>query len=296
MSDTPTLIQDAALDEPLRRVAYETGMLLGLEATREEQGYHRRRLTRHQYWLHGMGTVAGLRVWIDPATSADPDQDTRVRLMVGPGLGIDGLGRELLVHERHCLDLRDWLDAQDPATLRDGFDDGADLLHLAVSARYEDCPVAAQPVLARKINLGTDPVAPSRIADGVGLTLDVIAPDAPLTAGPWPLHPALDAEPQLTPEEQDRLDALDPDDPGEAAARARLAARLRLLHLFDAPWQAPELESEVRALTRLPLARLTLATRDPVAAIVSPGRIRLDNLARPFVLGAPGLGPPGLGR
>ena len=288
MSDTPTLIQDAALAEPLRRVAYETGMLLGLEATREEQGYHRRRLNRHQYWLHGMGTVAGLRVWIDPATSADPDQDTRVRLLVGPGIGIDGLGRELLVHERHCLDLRDWLDAQDPATLRDGFDDGADLLHLAVSARYEDCPVAAQPVLARKINLGTDPVAPSRIADGVRLELAVIAPDAPLAAGPWPLHPALDADPDLTPEEQARLAALDPDDPAEAPEHARLSARLRLLHLFDDPWHAPELESEVRALTRLPLARLTLATSDPVAAIVSPGRITLDNLARPFVQGAPG--------
>ena len=290
MSDTPTLIQDAALDEPLRRVAYETGMLLGLEATREEQGYHRRRATRHQYWLHGMGTVAGLRVSIDPETSADPpDQDTRVRLLVGPGVGIDGLGRELLVHERHCLDLRDWLDAQDPADLRDGFDDVADLLHLAVSARYEDCPVAAQPVLARKINLGTDPVAPSRIADGVRLELEVIAPDAPLAAGPWPLHPALADVPLLTPAEQARLDALDLNDPGEAAEHARLSARLRLLHLFDDPWHPPELEAEVRGLIRLPLARLTLATSDPVGAIVNPGRITLDNLARPFVQGAPGL-------
>jgi len=287
-SDTPTLFQDAALDEPLRRVAYEAGMLLGLEATREEQGYHRRRLTRHQYWLHGMGTLAGLRVWIDPATAADQDQDMRVRLLVGPGIGIDGLGREILIHETHCLDLRDWLDAQDPARLSDGFDDAADLLHLAISARFQDCPVAAQPVLARKLNLGTDPVAPSRLSDGVLLELDAIAPDAALNTSAWPLHPALDGlPPALTQDEQDLLAALDPNDPVEGAERERLSARLRLLHLFDAPWHPPELESELAALVRLPLARLTLSTADPVGAIVNPARIGIDNLARPFVQAAP---------
>jgi len=287
-SDTPTLFQDAALDEPLRRVAYEAGMLLGLEATREEQGYHRRRLTRHQYWLHGMGTLAGLRVWIDPATAVDQDQDMRVRLLVGPGIGIDGLGREILVQETHCLDLRDWLDAQDPARLSDGFDDAADLLHPAISARFQDCPVAAQPVLARKLNLGTDPVAPSRISDGVLLELDAIAPDAALNTSAWPLHPALDGlPPALTQDEQDLLAALDPNDPVEGAERERLSARLRLLHLFDAPWHPPELESELAALVRLPLARLTLSTADPVGAIVNPARIGIDNLARPFVQAAP---------
>jgi len=45
--------------------------LLGVEATRDEQDYHRRRLVRHQYWLHGSGTVAGLAVVLearDPPT------------------------------------------------------------------------------------------------------------------------------------------------------------------------------------------------------------------------------------
>ena len=51
MDDLPTLEQDDQLAEPLRRVSYEAGMMLGLEATRDEQAYHRRRLTRHQYWL-----------------------------------------------------------------------------------------------------------------------------------------------------------------------------------------------------------------------------------------------------
>lgn len=281
-----TLTQDAALDQPLRRVAYEAGMLLGLEATREEQAYHRRRLTRQQYWLHGVGTVAGLRVAIDPADSADPDQPMTVRVLVGPGIGIDGLGRELLVHETHCLDLGDWLAAQEPGRLRDGFDDVADLLHLRVSARYLDCPVAAQPVLARKLNLGTDPVQPSRVADGVLLEMDVEPPGVG-GARPWPLHAPLEGPmPALTPEEQAALDALDSNDPVQAAERGRLQLRLRLLHLFDNPWHPPALESELQALTRLPLARLSLATADPDAAIVNPARITLNNLARPFVEGA----------
>ena len=37
IDDRPTLEQDATLDETLRRVAYEAGMMLGLEATRDEQ-------------------------------------------------------------------------------------------------------------------------------------------------------------------------------------------------------------------------------------------------------------------
>ena len=43
LDDFSTLKQDAELAEPLRRVAYEAGMMLGLEATRDEQAYHRRR-------------------------------------------------------------------------------------------------------------------------------------------------------------------------------------------------------------------------------------------------------------
>ncbi|MEJ2436031.1 MAG: hypothetical protein P8Y53_23890, partial [Pseudolabrys sp.] len=70
--DLVTLTEDAALDQPLRRVAYEPGMLLGVEATRDEQQYHRRRLTRHQYWLHGAGTLAGMAVHVDAASGTDP--------------------------------------------------------------------------------------------------------------------------------------------------------------------------------------------------------------------------------
>ena len=54
----------------LKRVNYAPGMLLGIEATLAEQDYHRRRATRHGYWLHGAGTVAGLRVSLQSRTPA----------------------------------------------------------------------------------------------------------------------------------------------------------------------------------------------------------------------------------
>jgi len=287
-TDTATLRADAALAEPLRRVAFEAGMLLGIEATRDEQAYHRRRVNRAQYWLHGAGTVAGLRVAIEPTADEEPaDTDMLVRLKVSAGVGIDGLGRELLLAETHCLDLRAWLHAQDRAWLRGGFDDAADRLHLGVFARYQDCPVGLQPVLARKLNLGTDPVQPSRIADAVGLELDVLDPAAPLDRrGSWPMHAPVQGAgagplPDLSDEEQAALDALPA---GADAERARLELRLRLLHLFDAPWAAPALAADLLGLVRVPLARVTLATTDPQTdLVVNPSRISIDNLSRPFV-------------
>ena len=104
-----SLASDSRFGEALRRVNYAPGMLLGIEATRAEQDYHRRRTTRHGYWLHGAGTVAGLRVGLQ---SRDPGNDTenvRVRLVVSPGIGVDGLGRELSVAEPYCVDLGAWL-------------------------------------------------------------------------------------------------------------------------------------------------------------------------------------------
>jgi len=288
--DIATLNQDADLDEPLRRVAYEAGMLLGLEATRDEQVYHRRRLTRQQYWLHGAGTLAGLRVRVEsvpPPASAPAGTAARVRLLVGPGIGIDGLGREILVHETHCLDLADWLGAQDQTTLADGFDVANTRLNLRISARYQDCPVAAQPVLARKLNLGTDAVAASRIADAVALEIEAESPAAvaatpPFT--PWPLHGPLDGPmPPLSEAETIALAAADLE---SAAAGARMRMRLRLLHLFDGGgWSPPGTLSDLLGRARLPLARVAIQTPDPatVAGTLTAAVVSVDNLSRPFV-------------
>jgi hypothetical protein len=60
--DQDELATDAQFQDTLERVSFQPGILLGSEALNAEQAYHLRRLTRHQCWLIGPGTVFGLRV------------------------------------------------------------------------------------------------------------------------------------------------------------------------------------------------------------------------------------------
>ncbi len=283
MDDLPTLEQDDQLAEPLRRVSYEAGMMLGLEATRDEQAYHRRRLTRHQYWLQGFGTLAGLNVSMSPESHADANENTRVRLHVSPGIAIDGLGREVMLHETYCIDLRQWLDAQTEASLLEGYDGGPGHLWLKVSIRHKDCALARQPVLARKLNLSTDAVQPSRTADSVQLEL---IPERPPTEDnryqPWASHvPVTDTLPALSSEEDATLQAVTA---ASAAAGAQLALHARLLHALDGNGLSTRnLADELESGARLLLARIRLEVSQPDNIIVNPERIQINNLVRPFI-------------
>ena len=60
--DQDELATDAQFQDALERMSFQPGILLGSEALNAEQAYHVRRLTRHQRWLIGPGTVFGLRV------------------------------------------------------------------------------------------------------------------------------------------------------------------------------------------------------------------------------------------
>ncbi|MCB1850723.1 MAG: hypothetical protein KDI83_08065 [Gammaproteobacteria bacterium] len=286
IDDFTTLEQDATLDEPLRRVAYEAGMMLGLEATRDEQAYHRRRLNRHNYWLHGYGTLAGMRVSHSPDSHTNDSDSITVRLLVSPGVGIDGLGREVLIHETYCINLGDWLAAQSETHLREGYSDPDNLLWLQVSVRQRDCPVAQQPVLARKLNLSTDAVQPSRTADSVLLEL---IPQLPAAADPrfhpWANHPPVPAPaPALSPVEQDMLNAVTA---ANAPAGAQLALHAQLLHALDSGGvNIRELNDQFELGARLPLAQIAITVADINAIVVNPNLISINNLVRPFLVSA----------
>lgn len=286
--DLATLAEDAALDQPLRRVAYEPGMLLGVEATRDEQQYHRRRLTRHQYWLHGVGTLAGMAVHVDAPAGTDPNKDTTVRLLVDAGVGIDGLGREISVNERYCIDLGDWIKTQDRTHLEDAFYvlPGAPAgehpsLNLRVMVRYSDCPTALQPVLAWELNASTDAVQTSRIADSVLLELLTAPKEAAASAyRPWAAHPALteDVHTQLTDTEQGYLGT---------TPSPLMQLRARLVYGLG-PESSLDLATELADTARILLANVSLlapaadSTIDDV--IVNPAHIHVNNLIRPFVV------------
>ena len=289
--DTDDLEADAQFEQPLRRVAYEAGMLLGLEATRDEQAYHRRRLNRHQYWLHGYGTLAGMCVSIDPATAPN-NNPMATRMLVSPGLGIDGLGREVLIREAYGIDLGDWLQAQDATHLYTGYNDTTNVLHLKVTVRYQDIPVGLQPVLARKLNLSTDAVQPSRTLDSIQLELTAELPPAANTLyQPWGAHdPVADTTPaSLSPTETTYLNDV-------TTANANLGAQLqlhsRLLHCLDDKGISAQVAAdELEASARLLLAHIEIDVPDLDALmaikeglpVVNPNNIRVNNLVRPFL-------------
>ena len=289
---------DGHFEEPLRRVSYQPGMLLGLEATRAEQEYHRRRLTRHDYWLHGSGTVAGLRV---SYKGDDPGNDTKqvgVHLHVSPGIGVDGLGREVAVAEPYCLDLGAWLTTQFKskdeevwnALIRDGYSVSDNLLWLKVTMRYQDCPSGLQPVLATEINAGTDPVQPSRIQDCV--LFELLAERPPEAEGTEHFFAAHNAVPPFDEGLTTTLGRLDQKRLDEAAGQGRrqLEMGARLLHALGDDNQAllprQAYATTVAELARTLLARVSIRLAEDQSLIVNPNRIEIDNLARPFLFNA----------
>lgn len=305
LDDDSSLRADAALFAPLARVAYRHGMMLGVEAVRDEQAFHRRRLNRHQYWLHGTGTVVGLAVTLDftaPATGEtdDPDTDRDMRLLVSPGIALDGLGREVVLHEGYCLDLRAWIEANRDPDTRDWNGSSTHIpqqggLWLEVSIRAADCDRGLQPVLAHEVNAGIDPVATSRIEQGVRLDIRPItpadaepaalaAPDPIAEPLPGAMHPGSppDLDALLTQTELDYLDALA--DMPEALARFHAARLYRLRGAtLDADLVPELIEEQIDAVARVLLARIRIETLGDAGLVSHPSRVAINNLVRPFV-------------
>ena len=279
--DQDELASDAQFNDTLERVSFQPGILLGSEALTAEQAYHLRRLTRHQRWLIGPGTVFGLRV--DAVTPADDPTD--VRLTVGPGYAIDGLGREVLVNEGYAISLRDWLAAENASPdVAGNFVGGT--LFLRVTVRSYATPQALQPVVSELFDAGLDPVVAARVADS--FLLEVTGDARQMGDGParpldsWsPDHTtpaAADVPGTVTTREQATLSGI---------ADAGLANALRLQswllgRTFPAFDDSPGAASGYEEASRLLLASVhvtlaSLTTRPTTTATA------VNNLVRPFV-------------
>ncbi|HEY6643730.1 hypothetical protein [Povalibacter sp.] len=84
--------------EPLLRVNYFHGKLLGVDDFRDEQTYFRRRLQRLNQRLHGVGVVSGLNVSIKNSSSG-------ASVEISPGLAIDPTGEEVVIADCVVLPL-----------------------------------------------------------------------------------------------------------------------------------------------------------------------------------------------
>lgn len=184
---------DPILRNESERLHYATGELLGADDFRAEQSYHRRQLARALLFLHGSGTIAGLRVVARhrPAAKAEDDE---VHLEVRPGLALDRAGRLIEVPRAACLRLRRWFEhiAAQPAssTLADGIDLRAALHGGAVVAdvflEFHACNRAYTPAFATGPFDALDASQPSRVRDAYELSL-VLRPEAnpPVAFDPW---------------------------------------------------------------------------------------------------------------
>ena len=144
------------------------------------------------------------------------------------------------------------------------------------------------------MNLSTDAVQPSRVADSIALEL---IPEIPPTTSadgyqPWAAHGdvgelALDS---LTPTEQTYLANVTSDN---AQAGAQLALHARLLHVLDDDVAATELvadQLEEGARTLLARISISMASLNPILTaledqqVVNPNDITVNNLVRPFLV------------
>jgi hypothetical protein len=194
-------------------------MLLGEDDFATVIGYPRGKHQLHQAWLHGSGVVWGYSVrnaglW---------------ELKVGPGLAIDGIGRELLLTAHRTLDLRELRDkAIKDGTLEKAGDDCQTVtINACVVAEFEGCRTAPVPTLA-------DPCDVNRTHDDYSRVIEQARINARL--GLCPQRPTgryhrvrvllgLD-------------DVGDPDEPGKQALRVRDA-------VMKATDRAQELEHQL---------------------------------------------------
>lgn len=164
------------------RVFYATGVLLDAEDFRAEQLYHRSRLARSLAYLHGSGTVAGLKVvWeaaVDPTPDPDPTPGQEEQLVVEPGLALDRLGRLIEIPRRACIRLNRWFDAQSDDDLVQGWHgDPFNGVVADVFLCFVTCERGKTPAFAAGPFDALDAVQPSRLREGYELSL-VIRPEA----------------------------------------------------------------------------------------------------------------------
>ncbi len=189
------------LDNRSDRLHYATGELLGADDFRAEQLYHRRQLARALLFLHGSGTVAGLRVVAEPATAPVPaTRVSDVRITVQPGLAIDRAGRLIEVPTPVSLRLRRWVDYVfspdnpgdkiSPDRLRNAFDPTLKAVVADVFLSFHPCERGWTPAFATGPFDALDASQPSRVRDSYEVNLVLRPPNPPARAfDPWATAP-----------------------------------------------------------------------------------------------------------
>lgn len=191
----------ATQPQPPDRLYFATGILLDAEDFQAEQLFHRGRLARALAYLHGYGTVAGLRVEWSAAVPPDADHPDgqEEQLLVQPGLALDRLGRLIELPRSACIRLDRWYKSQTASDLAAGFHgDPSNGVIVDLFIRFVACARGKTPAFAAGPFDALDAVQPSRLRDGYELEL-VIRQEAEPNL---PLDPWATIDPNATPEDK----------------------------------------------------------------------------------------------
>ncbi|MBZ0316279.1 MAG: hypothetical protein K8L91_07670 [Anaerolineae bacterium] len=171
------------------RLHFATGILLEAQDLEAEQLYHRGRLARALAYIHGCGTVAGLKVTYRPERPATATNSGQAeQLVVNPGLAIDRLGRLIELPSTACIRLDKWYIEQTPDGLNTAFHaEPMNGVVVDVFAQFVVCERGKTPAIEEGAFDAMDAITASRLRDGYEITL-VLRPEAnpPLPVATWP--------------------------------------------------------------------------------------------------------------
>jgi hypothetical protein len=163
--------------DPLKRVNYTFGLVLGVEEFVQSDTYF---LAKHQVenrLLHGYGTVCGLAVVVQTAPVLE--------VQVTPGWAINPCGQEIKVPQLMCVQVDNWLSAN-LAALQAALLTTAppSSLNLCVVLCYRECQTDTVPIPGEPCMTQSSAMAPSRIADSFELMLCLDYSTSPPVSSP----------------------------------------------------------------------------------------------------------------
>lgn len=165
---TFTPAPDAALD-PLQRVNYTFGMVLGVDDFRQEHAYLAARDERALRETLGYGVLTGLGVAAPKPASASEGQQVRV----APGLALMPDGHLVGVATEQCANLQTWLDAE---LARDATTAGRSTVYVLL--RHAEASGSPVPIPGEPCRDESELSADARIADSFALDFAWTPPDA----------------------------------------------------------------------------------------------------------------------
>ncbi|MEB3216073.1 MAG: YncE family protein [Nostocales cyanobacterium 94392] len=143
------------------RLNYFTGQFLTERDFHTEQEYQISKHRQHNRYLHGYGTVCGLKV------VQHPNPDCRDRfIIIQPGLGLDCCGREIWLKEPVYVDIVKALAPQ--------IDDSTTTEHLLISLCYTECKTEFVPALYSDCGCDTTGYEANRIFEGFEVDVQLV--------------------------------------------------------------------------------------------------------------------------